>query len=96
MIDVLLLADVFENFRATASNIHKLDPAQYVSAPSFSWDAMLKYTKVQLELLTDVNQLMFVEKGKENVYLPNAMPQLMKVKKRKSFSKMWWNFALVL
>lgn len=63
MTDVLLLADVFENFRATALDIYKLDPAHYISAPSFSWDAMLKYTKAKLELLTDVDQLMFVERG---------------------------------
>lgn len=66
MTDVLLLADVFKNFRAIALKIYKLDPALYVSAPSYSWDAMLKHTKVQLELLTDVDQLLFVENGKEN------------------------------
>lgn len=62
-IDVLLLVDVFENFRNTCHQIYKLDPAHYFTAPALSWDAMLKYTEVKLELLTDVDKLLFVEKG---------------------------------
>lgn len=61
--DVLLLADVFENFRDTCLNIYKLDPAHYFTCPGLSWDAMLYYTKVNIELLTDVDMLMFVERG---------------------------------
>lgn len=61
--DILLLADVFENFRSTCMKIYKLDPAHYFTSPGFSWDAMLKYTKVKIELLTDVDMLMFVERG---------------------------------
>ncbi len=49
--DVLLLADVFEHFRATCQRIYKLDPAHYFSSPGLAWDAMLKMTKVELELL---------------------------------------------
>lgn len=61
--DVLLLADVFENFRTTCMNIYKLDPAHYFTAPGYSWDAMLLYTSVQIELFTDVDMLLFVERG---------------------------------
>lgn len=61
--DILLLADVFENFRETCYNIYKLDPAHYYTAPGLSFDAMLKYTKVEIELLTDIDKLLFIEKG---------------------------------
>ena len=61
--DVLLLADVFENFREQYLNIYGLDPAHYVSLPSSSWDAALKMTDVRLYLLTDVDMLNFIEKG---------------------------------
>lgn len=61
--DILLLADVFENFRETSMKIYELDPAQYFTAPSYSWDAMLKFTKVRIELLTDIDMLMFIERG---------------------------------
>ena len=52
--DVLLLTDVFENFRDTCLNIYKLGPAHFITAPGLAWCASLKYTKVMLELLTDI------------------------------------------
>lgn len=61
--DVILLADVFENFRDVCLNHYKLDPAWYYTAPGLSWDAALKLTKVKLELLTDYEMLMMIEKG---------------------------------
>ncbi|XP_055325648.1 uncharacterized protein LOC129579533 [Sitodiplosis mosellana] len=61
--DVLLLADVFENFRNTCHTIYSLDPANYYTAPGLSWDAMLKYTGVRIELLSDVEMLLFIERG---------------------------------
>lgn len=61
--DILLLADVFESFRETCYDIYKLDPGHYYTAPGLSFDAMLKYTKVQIELLTDIDMLLFVERG---------------------------------
>ena len=61
--DVLLLADVFENFRNICMENYKLDPAYYFTAPGLFWDACLKMTNVNLELLTDVNMLLMVEKG---------------------------------
>jgi hypothetical protein len=48
--DVLLLADVFENFRKTCQGQYGLDPAHYSTSPGLSWDALLKKTGVELEL----------------------------------------------
>lgn len=62
-VDVCLLAIVFENFRETSLNLYKLDPANYYTAPGLSFDALLKYTKTKLELLTDIDMLLFVERG---------------------------------
>ena len=62
-LDVLLLADVFENFREICLKNYKLDPAWYLTAPGLSWDAMLRTTKIKLELLNDPDMLMMFEKG---------------------------------
>ena len=51
--DVLLLADVFENFREVCMEAYQLDPAHYLSAPQLSWDAMMKMTECELQLLSD-------------------------------------------
>ena len=61
--DTLLLADVFENFRDKCIDIYELDPAHFLSAPGLAWQACLKKTEVKLELLTDDDMLMMVEKG---------------------------------
>ena len=52
--DVLLLADVFENFRNICMENYKLDPAHYYTAPGLSWDACLKMTDVKLQLTSDI------------------------------------------
>ena len=62
-VDVLLLADVFENFRDICIKNYKLDPAHYYTAPGLAWDAALKVTEVKLELLSDMDMLLMVEKG---------------------------------
>ena len=61
--DILLLADVFGNFRKTCLEYHKLDPCHYFTSPGLSWDAMLKMTNIKLELMTDIDMFQFIEKG---------------------------------
>ena len=61
--DIFLLADVFENFRNICLENYKLDPAHYFTTPGLSWDAALKVTDVNLELLSDLDMLLMVENG---------------------------------
>src|SRR5207244_12290213 len=61
--DVLLLADVFENFRKTCLEYYKFDPCHYFSAPGLAWDACLKMTDISLELISDIDKYLFIEKG---------------------------------
>ena len=61
--DGALLADVFENFRQICLQQYGLDPAHYYTAPGLSWDALLKHSKTELELLTDYDMHLFVEQG---------------------------------
>ena len=61
--DVLLLADVMEGFRKLCEKHYELDPAHFFTTPGLAWDAMLKMTQIELELLGDVDQLLMIEKG---------------------------------
>ena len=61
--DILLLSDVFENFRKTCLEYYKLDPCHYFTSPGLSWDAILKMTNIKLELMTDIDMFQFIEKG---------------------------------
>ena len=61
--DTLLLADVFEDIQNMCLEVYELDPAKLFSAPGFTWEAALKKTKVILDLLTDIDMLLMVEKS---------------------------------
>lgn len=61
--DVLILCDVFENFRNACLHHYRLAAAHYFSAPGLSWDSMLKMTGASLELLDDIDMINMVQKG---------------------------------
>ncbi len=61
--DVLLLADVFENFRDVCMSKYGLDPCWYYTSPGLSWDALLKTTNIYLENITDPDMYLFFEKA---------------------------------
>ena len=61
--DVLLLADVFENFRNICQNNYDLDPAWYYTSPGLAWKACLKKAGVELDLLSDPDMFLMVEQG---------------------------------
>ena len=58
-----LLADVFETFRKTCKRQYGRDPAHYYMSLGLSWDSLLKKTGVELILLMDYDQHLFIEKG---------------------------------
>ena len=62
--DVLILADVFENFRKTNKQYYNLDPVHYFSCPGSASNTMLKMTGINLELFTDIDMNQMVEKSK--------------------------------
>lgn len=62
-LDICLLADVFEQFCDNGIKTYGLDPSHYYTAPGLSWDAMLKCTGIKLELLDDIDMVIFIEKG---------------------------------
>ena len=61
--NTLLLADVFEKFRKACIKTYEVDPAYFISLPGLAWQACLKKTGVELELLTDYDMLLMIEEG---------------------------------
>ena len=61
--DLLLLVDVFKSFQSKCVQIYELDPAHFLSAPRLVWEACLKKTIVELDLLIDFDMLLMEEKG---------------------------------
>ena len=61
--DVLLLADVFENFIDTRLKFYKLDPCIYFSSLGLTCDAMVKISGVGLKNISDIDMYLFIEKG---------------------------------
>ena len=46
--DILLLADVFQNFRKKSIEIYELDPGHFLTATGLAWRAYLKKTGIRL------------------------------------------------
>ena len=42
---------------------YELYPAYYFSSPGLAWDSLLKMTKIELELFTDLKTFNFIESG---------------------------------
>ena len=61
--NTLLRSNVFENFRNKCLEIYELDPAHFLSALGLAWQTCLKKTVIRLELLTNVDMLLMIEKG---------------------------------
>ncbi len=62
-IDVLLLSDIFENFRKLTIRTYGLDPLHYFTTPGLSWDALLKKSQIELDLLSDGEMVNLIERG---------------------------------
>ena len=58
-----MLANVFENCRNMYLEIYELDSTFFVSAPGLVWQGCLNKTGVKLELITDYDMLLMIEKG---------------------------------
>ena len=61
--NTILLADVFENLRNMRLKVYKLNRAKFLSAPGLAWQVALKKTIVKLDVLTDINMLLMLEKS---------------------------------
>ena len=61
--DPILLADVFESFRYLCLNTYELDPVYFLSLPGLAWQTCLKHSGIKLELITDVDMLLMIQKG---------------------------------
>ena len=59
--DVLLLTDVFENFRDESLQHYGLDPAHNYTSSGLSWWAAFKLMDVELHFLTDIDQHLFTK-----------------------------------
>ena len=60
-LNVFLLVDFFEKFRKTCLEFYSRDPIHYYTTPGLAWDAALRMSRVDLQLITYVDMYHFVE-----------------------------------
>ena len=58
--DICHLSDIFQKFSKFAYETYELDPRHSYTLPGFSWQAMLKMTKIKLELISDPDMYLFL------------------------------------
>ena len=64
-----MIADVSENFRNACLEIYDINPGHFLTAPGLAWQAVLKNTKVKLDLLTDIDMLFMLQNISEEEYV---------------------------
>ena len=76
--DCLLLCDVFENFRKNCLQQYNIDPCYYYISPHFTLDAFLQFSKITLDLLSEVNKYLFIINGIRGdcLWYPNGIQLL--------------------
>ena len=57
------MADVFEKFRNNSLKNYGLCQSHYLSTAALSWDAMINMTKIELELIPNLDVYILFEKG---------------------------------
>ena len=70
---------MLENFRNKCIEMYELDPTHSLSAPGLAWQACLKKTEIKLELLTDIDMLLMVEKELEAEYVMQYIGMLKQI-----------------
>ena len=60
---MLSLVDVFQKLISDSLKLYQLDLSFYFSFAGLSWDEMLKTTGIKLELISDIEKHLFIEKG---------------------------------
>ena len=58
--DICHLSDVFQKFSDFAYKTYELDPRHSFTLPGFSWQSMLKMTKIELELISDPDMYLYL------------------------------------
>ena len=59
----MIACDILENFRNKCIGIYELDPAHFQYARGLAWQACFKKTEVEIELLTNIDMLLMIQKG---------------------------------